>query len=187
MKTYKQLVAEVAAYVSPADKEFRALHRVKKVSHPVATGVQFKPNVNKDESKLAHPSDATGIETEVEKEKPLEESVREDYHAEANKIIAKHGNGDDIDRDGTPPEYVGGRKNHVHGIKKTKIKDLHKSLTDAGFKNHGETGHVGVSNHFEPGGDKGYHTFSKGKTKVHVASRVNHEDGRHLVEVDTGK
>lgn len=70
MKTYKQLVAEVAAYVSPADKEFRALHRVQKVGHPVAAGVQFKPNANKDESKLAHPSDATGIETEVEKEKP---------------------------------------------------------------------------------------------------------------------
>ena len=70
MKTYKQLVAEVAAYVSPADKEFRALHKVQKVGHPVASSAQFKSDVNKDESKLAHPSDATGIETEVEKEKP---------------------------------------------------------------------------------------------------------------------
>lgn len=73
MKTFKQLVAEVATHVSPADKEFRALHKVQKVGHPVATGAQFKPNVNKDESKLAHPSDLTGVETDVKKETPGQE------------------------------------------------------------------------------------------------------------------
>lgn len=84
MKTYKQIINEVAAAQSPADKEFVALHRIAKKGHPVATEVQFKGGTEKDHTKLSKPSDETGAESAVEKEKPktlgewrdhLEESV----------------------------------------------------------------------------------------------------------------
>jgi hypothetical protein len=82
MKTYRNLINEVARAQSPSDKEFVAIHRVMKKDHPVATEAQFKGGTEKDETKLSHPSNETGVETAVAQERPLGESWR--AHKEAN-------------------------------------------------------------------------------------------------------
>lgn len=69
-KTYNQLVNEVAPAVSPADKEFVALHRVRKYQAVNYPEHQFKGGTEKDHTKLSVPSDETGIETEAKNEKP---------------------------------------------------------------------------------------------------------------------
>jgi hypothetical protein len=70
MKTYNELINEVAAPQSPADKEFVALHRVRKYQAVNYPEHQFKGGTEKDHTKLTVPSNETGVETEVEKEKP---------------------------------------------------------------------------------------------------------------------
>lgn len=70
MKTYNELINEVAAPQSPADKEFVALHRVRKYQAVNYPEHQFKGGTEKDHTKLTTPSNETGVETEVEKEKP---------------------------------------------------------------------------------------------------------------------
>lgn len=105
MKTFKQLVNEVAAHQSPADKEFRALHKVQKTNHPVATEAQFKGGTKKDQSKLAHTSNETGMVDDVKKEQPIQEEEEEAervvnesfslvrYRSELSEAIKDHGSG----------------------------------------------------------------------------------------------
>lgn len=69
-KTYNQLINEVAPAVSPADKEFVALHRVRKYQAVNYPEHQFKGGTEKDHTKLTVPSNETGVESEVEAEKP---------------------------------------------------------------------------------------------------------------------
>lgn len=68
-------LSEMTQAQSPADKEFTALHTVQKKGAPDATEAQFKAThpVKKDESKLAHPSNATGMVDDVAKTTPLGE------------------------------------------------------------------------------------------------------------------
>lgn len=75
MKTYNEMLSEVARAVSPSDKEFIGLHKIKKTSFLNTPEHQFKGGTKKDKSKLAEPSDDTGVETEVKKERPVGESV----------------------------------------------------------------------------------------------------------------
>lgn len=75
MKTFKQLISEVARAQSPADKEFVALHPVSKKQFVKYPEGQFKGTTHKDTSKEAHMSNVTGMEDEVEKEKPLGEEL----------------------------------------------------------------------------------------------------------------
>lgn len=70
MKTYKQLISEVATAKSPADKEFVALHKIAKTQRVAYPEHQFKGGTEKDHTKLATPANDTGINDEVEKEKP---------------------------------------------------------------------------------------------------------------------
>lgn len=70
MKTYKELVNEVAAACSPSDKEFVALHKIVKSQRVAYPEHQFKGGTKKDESKISHMSNETGNADAVEKEKP---------------------------------------------------------------------------------------------------------------------
>ena len=68
----KQFLSEMNANQSPGDKEFEALHPVKKTDAPAATEAQFKGvATKKDESKLTHSSNATGMVDAVNREKPI--------------------------------------------------------------------------------------------------------------------
>jgi DNA-directed RNA polymerase alpha subunit len=69
MKSYKQIIHEVAPPVSPGDKEFVALHPVTKKQFVRWPEHQFKGGTKKDHTKTAVASDATGMETQAEKEK----------------------------------------------------------------------------------------------------------------------
>jgi len=74
----KKFLSEMTAAQSPADKEFEALHPVKKTDAPAATEAQFKGvTVAKDESKLTHSSNATGMVDDLAKTKPLGESFED--------------------------------------------------------------------------------------------------------------
>jgi len=56
MKTYKQLIAEVAEPESADEKRFKAKHAVKKIDHPIdddAEETQFKGKTKKDTSNKA--------------------------------------------------------------------------------------------------------------------------------------
>jgi hypothetical protein len=77
MKKFLELVNEVAKAVSPADKEFVALHRIVKTQRVAYPEHQFKGGTEKDHTKLTTPSNETGMEDAVAKEKPVMESWKE--------------------------------------------------------------------------------------------------------------
>lgn len=77
MKSFLQLIGEVAKAVSPADKEFVALHRIAKTQKVAWPSAQFDGGTVKDHSKLSEPSDATGIKADIEKETPVTESWKQ--------------------------------------------------------------------------------------------------------------
>ena len=70
MKNYRDLINEVASAQSPADKEFVALHKIIKKQFVDYPEHQFKGGVGKDHTKLSVPSNETGMDDDVEKEKP---------------------------------------------------------------------------------------------------------------------
>jgi len=77
MKNLHNILMEVAAPQSPADKEFVALHATQKKQFVDYPESQFKGTPEKDETKLAHPSKETGHDEHVEKEKPVSEETFE--------------------------------------------------------------------------------------------------------------
>ncbi len=80
MKNLHNILMEVAAPQSPADKEFVALHATQKKQFVDYPESQFKGTPEKDETKLAHPSKETGHDEHVEKEKPVSEEAIEESH-----------------------------------------------------------------------------------------------------------
>lgn len=70
MKNLHKILAEMTQAQSPADKAFVALHPVKKTEFVDYPETQFKATTKKDHSKMVQPSNATGMEDDIEKEKP---------------------------------------------------------------------------------------------------------------------
>lgn len=89
MSRFKEILAEVARAQSPGDKEFVALHKVEKKQFVQYPETQFKGGTEKDHSKMAHPSNETGVESDVEKEKPLGESLEEVVEQNLQEISKK--------------------------------------------------------------------------------------------------
>lgn len=173
MKTFKQILSEVARAQSPADKEFVALHPVDKKQFVRWPESQFKGTTKKDESKMAHPSNETGVEDEIKKEKPLGEEVLEEgtsvtfhhtgvaQHRETGKWHAfTGGNGDvHLKKGHDTPEAA-----NEHG------KTMHKSRTTAVHPTY-------------PGHSKQYPygQSSEGPSYFHNRKKLNHTTG-HLQE-----
>lgn len=61
MKTFKELIAEVAAIQPAGEKKFVAKHKVAVKRHPAANENQFTAPTGKDKSKLAGYHDAEDI------------------------------------------------------------------------------------------------------------------------------
>lgn len=89
MKTFKQVLAEIATAKSPADKEFVALHTTTKKQFTKHPETQFKGGTKKDHSKAAGPSNATGMEDDVNATKPVHESEDEYSPHKANRFNSK--------------------------------------------------------------------------------------------------
>lgn len=53
MKTYKQLIAEVAQPIPQDEKKFKDKHKIEKSDHPVAADDQFTGDTKKDKSRKA--------------------------------------------------------------------------------------------------------------------------------------
>lgn len=92
MKTYKQIISEVAPAVSPADKEFVAMHPVTKKQFVRWPENQFKGGTAKDHSKLAKPDPNGEMQAQADREKP---NVSESFRAleESKKNPKDHGGG----------------------------------------------------------------------------------------------
>jgi hypothetical protein len=91
MKTFKQMISEVARAVSPADKEFVALHKIEKKQFTKNPEHQFKGGTKKDHTKLADQSNDTGMVDDVKTQHPAGSTDDLDEARFDHRAAAEHG------------------------------------------------------------------------------------------------
>lgn len=192
MKTFKQIISEVAEPLGDDEKRFKAKHVVQKIDHPVADENQFTAkNTKKDKSKISGYKD--GEDAIVYEEKMMTcEDCGEEYKAGGECDCEDDGEEDDEEDDldeATLTDTEKKRKEHiVTGMKKSEADlkarygDKWKSLmyaTATKHALHAEANQIGEAKKAKPGHNAA--VMSKNISKV--LSAVKKEEAGQIDEI----
>lgn len=122
MKTYKQIISEVAEPIGDDEKRFKAKHVIQKIGHPVADENQFTAkNTKKDKSKISGYKDGED-ETVYEAKMATCEACGEEYNAggECECGDDEEDDMDDMDEATLTSAENKKKENIVTGMKKSK-------------------------------------------------------------------
>jgi hypothetical protein len=111
MKRYRDIITEVAAAVSPADKAFKALHPVKKYQFVKYDEVQFKAG-KKDVSRSADIKDSIDGDAALERPKSESEDDEEEAALSESRLDEMFNHREAATHGIQHPNFLGG-KDHV--------------------------------------------------------------------------
>lgn len=162
MKTFKQIISEVAEPIGDDEKRFKAKHVIQKIDHPVADENQFTAkNIKKDKSKISGYKDGED-ETVYEAKMSTCEACGEEYNAggECDCGDGEEDDMDDMDEATLTSAENKKKENIVTGMKKSKADlqarygDKWKSLMYATATKralHAEANQIGEAKKTKPG------------------------------------
>ena len=182
MKTYKQIISEVAEPLGDDEKRFKAKHVIQKIDHPVADENQFtSKNTKKDKSKIAGYKD--GEDAVVYEEKTMTcEDCGEEYDSDGECDCEDDEEEDDLDEATLTDTEKKKREHIVTGMKKSEADlkarygDKWKSLMYATATKHALHAEAKKA---KPGHNAAVMAKNIGK----VLSAVKTEEAEHIDEI----